>query len=306
MQDSYNLGWKLGLVVRDIAKPCILKTYQSERRTFAKQLIEFDKTWSGLLSKPPAKDAADQAGVLKEDFLQAFQKQRLFTTGVAVEYGPSCLTAKSTITHEEKELVSAGSGLNTQQPELQIKSQQHLATKVPLGQRFPSFRVVNHCSAQSLHSGTLLKANGQFHIVLFAGDVSKTEQMQRVRDFTKALAGISIPLVQHSGHGSGQKAGYNIAKILTIHSAPRQQVEVSAFPDLLHPFDEEYGWDYDRIYVDEESYHNGHGHAYENYGIDKGGCCVVFIRPDQHVAWIGNLEETSSMERYFASFLVES
>ena len=306
MQDSYNIGWKLGLVVRGIAKPSILKTYQSERRTFAKELIEFDKTWSGLLSKPPAKDAAEGAGVLKEDFLQAFQRQRLFTTGVAVEYGPSCLLSKSTITHEEKGSIGASCGLNTQQSELQIKSQQYLATKIPLGQRFPSFRVINHCSAQSWHLGTWLKSDGQFHIVLFAGDVSKTEQMQRVHDFTEALAGMSTPLVQHGSRGAGQKTGYHIAKILTIHSAPRQQVEFFAFPDLLRPFDEEYGWDYDRIYVDEESYHDGHGHAYENYGIDKSRGCVVVLRPDQHVAWIGDLEDTFSIERYFEGFLVES
>jgi 2-polyprenyl-6-methoxyphenol hydroxylase-like FAD-dependent oxidoreductase len=39
MQDSYNLGWKLGLVVKGIAQPSILKTYQSERRRIAKDLI---------------------------------------------------------------------------------------------------------------------------------------------------------------------------------------------------------------------------------------------------------------------------
>lgn len=306
MQDTYNLGWKLGLVVRGIAKPSILKTYQSERRTFAKELIEFDKRWSTLFSKPPAKDAADKTGVLNEEFLQAFQKQKLFTTGVAVDYGPSCLIARSTITHDEKGSIDASYGLNTQQSELHIKSQQYLATKIPLGQRFPSFRVINHCSAQSWHLGTLLKSDGQFHIVLFAGDVSKTEQMQRVHDFTEALAGMSTPLVQHGSRGAGQKAGDRIAKILTIHSTPRQQVELFAFPDLLRPFDEDYGWDYDRIYVDEESYHDGYGDAYVNYGIDRSRGCVVVVRPDQHVAWIGDLEETVSMERYFGGFLVGS
>ena len=45
MQDSYNLGWKLGLVVKGIAQPSILKTYQSERRRIANDLIDFDHNW---------------------------------------------------------------------------------------------------------------------------------------------------------------------------------------------------------------------------------------------------------------------
>lgn len=301
MQDSYNLGWKLGLVVRGIAKPSILKTYELERRTFAKELIEFDQTWSRLWSTPPAKGATDDGGVLMEDFQQAFQKQRHFSSGLAVDYGPNCLNARDPINHQDKRLNGAGCEMKTQQPQVHIKSQQHLATKVPLGQRLPSFKVINHCDARSWHLGTLLKSDGRFHIVLFAGDVSQPKQMQRVHGFAGALAQMATPLLQRCGV---QEGGYQIASILTIHSAPRQQVEISAFPSLLHPFDEDYGWDYDRIFADEESYHEGHGNAYENYGIDEARGCVVIARPDQHVAWISGLEDTDSMERYFANFLV--
>ena len=302
MQDSYNLGWKLGLVIRGIAKPSLLKTYESERRPFAKELIEFDKTWSGLLSKPPPKAGPSQTGVANHDFIEAFRKQRLFTTGVAVDYGPSCLIAKP---HDEKASIGASCELKSHQSELRIESKQHLATNVPLGQRFPSFRVINHCSAQSWHLGALLKSDGHFHILLFAGDVSIPEQMQRVREFAMAVAEMSTPLVQNGSRGAGQKTGYHIAKILTIHSGGRQVVNFFGFPDLLRPFDEEYGWDYDRIYADELSYHDGHGNAYGNYGIESRGCVIV-VRPDQHVAWIGDLEDTDSLENYFKGFLVGS
>lgn len=56
MQDCYNLGWKLGLVCRGIAQPNILKTYQSERRRVARDLIEFDNRFARLFSGRPAKD----------------------------------------------------------------------------------------------------------------------------------------------------------------------------------------------------------------------------------------------------------
>ena len=250
MQDSYNLGWKLALVIKGIAKPCILKTYESERRTVAKELIEFDQRFSRLWSKPPAKDAADETGILMEDFQHAFQKQRLFSSGYAVDYGSSLLIAKGGIVHQE-ETNGAGGGLKTQICRLQISSQQHLATNIPLGQRFPSFRVINHCDARSWHLGKLLKANGLFHILFFAGDVSKTDQMRRVHSFAGALSKTAITVTKRRLDPGPHTARPQVADILTIHSAPRQQVEYLDFPEPLHPFDEELGWDYDRIFVDE-------------------------------------------------------
>lgn len=56
MQDCYNLGWKLGLVVKGIAQPSILDTYQSERRRVAQDLIAFDQRFAKLFSGRPAKD----------------------------------------------------------------------------------------------------------------------------------------------------------------------------------------------------------------------------------------------------------
>ena len=56
MQDCYNLGWKLGLVIKGIAQPSILDTYQSERRRVAQDLIAFDQRFAKLFSGRPAKD----------------------------------------------------------------------------------------------------------------------------------------------------------------------------------------------------------------------------------------------------------
>lgn len=305
IHDSYNLGWKLALVIQGIATPSILKTYESERRMVAKELIEFNQGFSKLWSKPPVKHAADDAGILMENFQEAFHKQRLFSSGYAVDYGSSILTAKDT-TFDDGMLNGSRRVLKTQDPESPINSQQHLTTNIPLGQRFPSFKVINQCDARSWHFAEMLKANGFFHIVLFAGDVSKTSQMQRVHNFAGALAHMTIPLVRGHISSGGQRAGYHVADILTIHSASRQQVEYLDFPELLRPFDEELGWDYDRIFVDGASYHEGHGNAYEGYGVDTAKGCVVVVRPDQHTAWIGGLDDVDSLETFFANFLTAS
>jgi hypothetical protein len=42
MQDTFNLGWKMGLVLMGLAKPELLNTYSDERKRVAHDLIEFD------------------------------------------------------------------------------------------------------------------------------------------------------------------------------------------------------------------------------------------------------------------------
>lgn len=43
--------------------------------------------------------------------------------------------------------------------------------------------------------------------------------------------------------------------------------------------------DLKKIYFDDESYHHGHGHAYEQYGIDPKAGCIVVVRPDQRISF---------------------
>ena len=39
--------------------------------------------------------------------------------------------------------------------------------------------------------------------------------------------------------------------------------------------------DLHKTYIDDGSYHNGHGHAYELYGIDPEKGAMAIVRPDQ-------------------------
>lgn len=63
MQDTYNIGWKIASVLNSVCKRGILKTYQSERRRVAQDLIAFDHRFSKLFSGRPAKDVADEEGI---------------------------------------------------------------------------------------------------------------------------------------------------------------------------------------------------------------------------------------------------
>lgn len=81
MQDTYNLGWKLGLVCKGILKPEVLSTYELERKQIAKDLIAFDQKFSKLFTGRPAKDILDETGVSMEEFTKAFETSHMVCRG---------------------------------------------------------------------------------------------------------------------------------------------------------------------------------------------------------------------------------
>lgn len=100
-------------------------------------------------------------------------------------------------------------------------------------------------------------------------------------------------------------AADSVVEVLTVHASPRAETELLRdFPDVLHPLDPHRGWDYDKVYVDDVSYHEGFGDAYANYGVDKERGCVVAVRPDQYVGWVGDIEDFEALQKYFEGCLV--
>ncbi|KAK4209601.1 phenol hydroxylase [Rhypophila decipiens] len=286
MQDCYNLGWKVGLVAQGIAKRSILSSYQSERRQIAQDLIDFDHKFSRLFSGRPAKDVMDAEGVSMEEFKDAFLKGNMFASGLSVNYGPSTIVAKPGDAAEQED----------------FEKKQALATGLPVGMRFNSFKVLNQADARPWHFQERLKADGRFRVVLFAGDILKPEQKARVDKFCELLDAPASFL--HRATPEGQAID-GVIEVLTIHSSKRVDTELLRdFPAILHPLDPHRGWDYDKVFVDDVSYHEGYGDAYKNYGVDRERGCVVVVRPDQYVAWVGELDDFEHLERYFAGCLV--
>ncbi|KAJ6195229.1 hypothetical protein J3E72DRAFT_248834 [Bipolaris maydis] len=288
MQDAYNLGWKLGLVVKGVAQPSILKTYQSERRRIAQDLIAFDHKFSRLFSGRPAKDLMDEEGVSMEEFKQAFLKGGLFAAGLSVDYGTSMLVGKPGNAAEQ------GDGTDVSS-KTQIIGKQELASETKIGMRFPSHQVLNQSDGRAWEFQQKLKSDGRFRIIVFAGNVVNQEQSSRLKGFCQRLS--SSPLL-------APRLIKDI-DVLTLHSSKRLDVELLRdFPDVLHPFDPKTGWDYDSVYVDDGNYYEAFADAYKKYGVDRETGCVVVARPDQYVGYIDTLDEAGleGVEAYFADF----
>ena len=298
MQDTYNLGWKISLVVKGLAKPSILQTYQSERRRVAQDLIEFDRRLSRLFSRRPAKDAADEAGISLAEFKDTVEKGNMFASGLSVNYGASILVAKS------EAMTTQGNGTETRYAFKDIHKpvgKQELARNIDIGKRFPSFQVLNQSDARPWQFASWLTSNGSFRLIVFGGNLKDVKQWQRVQAFGNELGKLDSFVHRFTPVG---KPTDSVIDVLMIHCAPRCEIELLDLPCIFHPFDSKIGYDYDKVFVDDESYHEGHREAYKNYGVNRETGCVVLVRPDQHVGWIGELEDINEMDMYFSGILL--
>lgn len=163
LQDGYNIGWKLAAVLRKQAPPELLKTYVLERQKTAADLIDFDRYWSKLFSTADGHGRGITAGL--------FVKAGRYMAGLEIRYDPSIITAAAAAT-----------------------GQASLATKLTVGTRFPSTRVIRAGDARQLWLTTALPADSRWHLVVFGGDIqhdSAAARLQKVR--------YSLPHANNSG-----------------------------------------------------------------------------------------------------------
>ncbi|KAL8794964.1 MAG: hypothetical protein Q9195_002546 [Heterodermia aff. obscurata] len=285
MQDTYNLGWKLCSVLRGYAHTSILSTYSAERRTVAQELIAFDHRFSRLFSGRPARPGSEEIGISVEEFKTEFEKSLLFASGLSVNYDSSALISKPININ------------NNENP-----SQTILAKNIETGMRFPSAQVLNQTDACPRQFSRFLISDGRWRIILLAGNIASTAQLNLIKNFCTFLSAPKGLLRRHTP--SSQKID-SLIEVLTIHSSSRQQSSLLDLPDVLHPFSEETGWAYDKVFVDDWSYHQGHGNAYEKWGVDPEKGCVVALRPDMYVGLIGDIEDLGRLEKYFSGALVK-
>ena len=246
MQDAYNLGWKVANVVRGLSNRSILKTYQSERRRVAQDLIEFDHRFSRLFSGRPAKDVMDEEGISMEVFKDAFEKGNLFASGIAVDYGASMIVAKS---GSGKDQGDGTDVLGDEKLRVISDDAERLASGLELGKRMPSFKVLNQADARPWHLQELLKSNGTWRLIVFAGNIKDAGQRKRLETLGEKLARDDSFLKVCTP--SEQKYD-TVIELLSCHSAPRQETTIFDFPEVFRPWDEHDGWDYWKVHVDDQ------------------------------------------------------
>jgi phenol 2-monooxygenase (NADPH) len=140
-------------------------------------------------------------------------------------------------------------------------------------------------------------------VVIFAGDITQPQQLEKIVKLGQSLslANSESFLRRFTPRGARYDS---VFELLTVHAAPRQKVEIFDFPEVFRPYDQRDGWDYWKIFVDDESYHERHGQIYQNYGIDREHGCAIILRPDQYVSYVGPVDDYGALDKFFSSFMI--
>jgi phenol 2-monooxygenase len=215
---------------------------------------------------------------------------------LAVDYGSSVIVAKTGDSAEQGD----GTDVSVQKG-FRVASVPELASKTHVGMRIPSVKVLNQADARPSHFQELLPSNGSWRVVIFPGDIREPRQKQRLAKIGSQLASPDSFLKRFTPADARYDS---VIELLSVHAAPRKSVEFFDFPEVFRPYHEVDGWDYWKIFVDDESYHEGFGKIYEYLGIDPQEGCAMIIRPDQYVSYVGRMDAYDEMDRFFSAFMV--
>lgn len=290
IQDAFNLGWKLGGVLKGQLTRSILKTYEAERRPVAQELIALDRIMSRVLSGKPDQEELDRV----------YGQSRKFLSGVYVRYSPSSLVAGVRSEPQQNRQLPNSSN------ETNVLAKASLAKNVTLGERFPSHRVILQSNACRWETQDILKSDGCWRLIVFGGDVSNEAQLKRVNTLGEELAVSSDGVL--SRYVSVNARGPSVIQVFLLHCAPRTaQVELSDFHQTFFPFNTRQGHDYSRVFMDLSPASDASevfGNAHRFYGVDPARGSLVVTRPDQVVGYIGELDDVDGLKKYFDGFLI--
>jgi phenol 2-monooxygenase len=141
--------------------------------------------------------------------------------------------------------------------------------------------------------------------IVFPGDVRKADRKEALLELASQLDSAKGPSHRYTPPGEDIDS---VIETITVLQTPHKDVQAESlsWPTVLVPEQKPYNVKaVDTLYSDEESWHDGHGHAYEGYGIDPAVGAVVLVRPDQYVSAVYGLEDFQSIASFFAKFMLE-
>ena len=270
MQDTFNLGWKLAAVLRRQCAPGLLHSYSAERQAVAKELIDFDREWAGILASAAKAGGADAAKT--QDY---FVRHGRYTAGTATHYKSSVLTGAA--------------------------SHQHLAQGLVIGKRFHSAPVIRLADAKPVHLGHAAQADGRFRIYAFSPAENPAAAGSAIRALCNFLteAGES-PIRRYTPAGADIDSAIDLR---AVFQQDHRELAIAAMPPLLLPRKGRYGLiDYEKMFCPDLK--GGHD-VFAMRGIDRNSGCMVVVRPDQYVGHVLALDDHAGLASYFDGFMLK-
>jgi phenol 2-monooxygenase len=235
MQDGFNIGWKLGVVLDGRSPRELLETYSAERQVIAKNLIDFDKQWSTLMATRQ-EDLEDPAE-LEEFYVKTFE----FPAGFMTQYQPSILVAEPT--------------------------HQALAPGFPIGKRFKSPQVMRVCDAIPVYLGHHARADGRWRIYVFA-DAAAAGDPSVTTDLANWLTTSAESPLAATPDGLDVDAWFDVK---VVYQQDWQGVDLRRVPEAYLPRTGPFGLiDYEKLYATDPEHD-----AFDERELDRDGVIVV-------------------------------
>jgi phenol 2-monooxygenase len=264
MQDGFNLGWKLAQVLRKRSPETLLATYSAERQVIAKNLIDFDRTWSSLMAKKPEDfDSPADLG----DF---YTKTAEFPAGFMTQYEQSMIVGNA--------------------------DHQGLATGFPVGKRFKSAPVIRIADGNLIHLGHHARADGRWRIYAFGDGVQGAcPGLDAWAEWTATSP--QSPLRRFTPAGTDVDSVFDIK---VIYPQAHSDVDINDVPVVFRPRVGPFALiDYEKAYAvgpDED--------IFERRGIDRSMGAVIVVRPDQYVSAVLPFAATTELSAFFEQSLL--
>ena len=284
MQDTFNLGWKLGAVLRGQAHPSLLHTYAEERGVTAQQLIDYDTHWSRMVG---SRDSDDP--VTPQEVQDQFVRGGKFTAGFGTHYKPEFSPLTGSDEH------------------------QGLATGFEIGTRFHSAPVIRVADAKPVQLGHVHRADGRWRVYLFADETgvgsgsSVANWCERMNtEPTSAINRFTAPEADRD----------STFDIYAVSQADHLEVDIADIHELLQPAKGKFGLkDLEKVFSAEKT--NGlllgnipgleaTKDLYDLRGVDRTKGAVVVVRPDQYIAQVLPLDDFDTFDAYFATYLLDT
>ncbi|KAH9917071.1 FAD/NAD-P-binding domain-containing protein [Fomitopsis serialis] len=94
MQDAFNLAWKLALVIRGLASPALLRTYDAERVPVVAEMLSLSTELHSLAFNRPRASAVDAGEEISNDKAM-FRPRKLLQLGINYRWSPIVLEARA-------------------------------------------------------------------------------------------------------------------------------------------------------------------------------------------------------------------
>ena len=215
-------------------------------------------------------------------FQTMYMRNMVYTTGILIHYPPSEIVVGTDGPSKGPKAVKFEEGLTP-------------------GMRLPDFQMLNQSDAVPTTIHKVMVTDGRFRVLVFAGDLRQKSQVAKIDNLAVGLA------ARTSFVNLYKPASANIdsrIEIITIHASPREAVELQELPEVLHPWSEELGWDYWKVFADDQDIHGEHGEAYRKCAVEASEGKLVVVRPDGYVGMVADLSGLDSVNAYFAGFMI--